>query len=153
MLVLALLMFFPITRQKVQMSEKQALLKTGLPERWFHKKYAIRQAYREKCKKWQTLFLTFFTSNIQEEQWPEFPGDPVSTAAILDIIFNHSVIVRIIGPSYRKHQEEMLQEKYRKLKENESQNTESGRRYEPKKRSEKRCRLKRSVTVYEFNEQ
>ena len=53
-----------------------------------------------------------FTSNIEEEQWPEFLGDPVSTDAILDRIFHHSVIVRIYGPSYRKYQSGLLQKKY-----------------------------------------
>jgi DNA replication protein DnaC len=67
-----------------------------------------------------------FTSNIDEDQWPEFLGDPVSTDAILDRIFHHSVIVRINGPSYRKYQGEKLQEKYRELKQNKQVDTESG---------------------------
>ena len=53
-----------------------------------------------------------FTSNIQEEDWPEFLGDPISTSAILDRIFHHSVIVKIYGPSYRKYQSDLLQKKY-----------------------------------------
>jgi len=53
-----------------------------------------------------------FTTNIEEPDWPEFLGDPISTSAILDRIFHHSVIVRIKGPSYRKHQGELLQEEY-----------------------------------------
>ena len=67
-----------------------------------------------------------FTSNIEEEEWAEFLGDPVSTAAILDRIFHHSVIVRVKGPSYRKFQGEKLQEKYRKLKESKPEDTKSG---------------------------
>jgi len=60
-----------------------------------------------------------FTTNIEEQDWPEFLGDPISTGAILDRIFHHSVIVRIKGPSYRKHQGELLQEEYaEKKKEN-----------------------------------
>jgi len=62
-----------------------------------------------------------FTSNIEEEDWPEFLGDPISTSAILDRIFHHSVIVKIYGPSYRKYQSELLQKRYaRKKTENES---------------------------------
>jgi DNA replication protein DnaC len=62
-----------------------------------------------------------FTSNIEEEDWPEFLGDPISTSAILDRIFHHSVIVKIYGPSYRKYQSELLQKKYARNKtENES---------------------------------
>jgi len=53
-----------------------------------------------------------FTTNIEECDWPEFLGDPVSTSAILDRIFHHSVIVRIKGPSYRKHQGQRLQNQY-----------------------------------------
>ncbi len=57
-----------------------------------------------------------FTTNIEEPDWPEFLGDPISTSAILDRIFHHSVIVRIKGPSYRKHQGMRLQEQYGKDK-------------------------------------
>jgi len=57
-----------------------------------------------------------FTTNIEEPDWPEFLGDPISTGAILDRIFHHSVIVRIKGPSYRKHQGERLQEEYAEKK-------------------------------------
>ena len=64
-----------------------------------------------------------FTSNINEPDWPEFLGDPISTSAILDRIFHHSVIVRINGPSYRQHQGELLQKKYANKK---SENAESG---------------------------
>jgi len=64
-----------------------------------------------------------FTSNINEPDWPEFLGDPISTSAILDRIFHHSVIVRIDGPSYRQYQGELLQKKYATKK---SENAESG---------------------------
>ncbi len=57
-----------------------------------------------------------FTTNIEEPDWPEFLGDPISTSAILDRIFHHSVIVRIKGPSYRKRQGELLQEEYAEKK-------------------------------------
>ncbi|MCF8226246.1 MAG: IS21-like element helper ATPase IstB [Bacteroidales bacterium] len=53
-----------------------------------------------------------FTTNINEEDWAEFLGDPISTSAILDRIFHHSIIVEIRGPSYRKYQSELLQKKY-----------------------------------------
>ena len=57
-----------------------------------------------------------FTTNIEEPDWPEFLGDPISTSAILDRIFHHSVIVRIKGCSYRKHQGERLQKEYAEMK-------------------------------------
>jgi len=53
-----------------------------------------------------------FTTNIEEPDWAEFLGDPISAAAILDRIFHHSVIVKINGPSYRKYQSELLQKEY-----------------------------------------
>jgi DNA replication protein DnaC len=53
-----------------------------------------------------------FTTNVEEPDWAEFLGDPITTSAILDRIFHHSVIVRINGPSYRMYQSELLQEKY-----------------------------------------
>jgi DNA replication protein DnaC len=64
-----------------------------------------------------------FTTNIEEQDWPEFLGDPISTCAILDRIFHHSVIVRIKGPSYRKHQGERLQKEYAEKK---TEDTEKG---------------------------
>jgi len=60
-----------------------------------------------------------FTSNIEKDQWPEFLGDPISTSAIMDRIFHHSVIVEIYGPSYRKYQSELLQKKYAKKQDKE----------------------------------
>ena len=60
-----------------------------------------------------------FTTNINEEDWAEFLGDPISSSAILDRIFHHSVIVEIRGPSYRKYQSELLQKKYGAKKEDD----------------------------------
>lgn len=59
-----------------------------------------------------------FTTNIEESDWAEYLGDPISSDAILDRIFHHSVIVRIKGPSYRKHQGKLLQEEYAETKTN-----------------------------------
>jgi DNA replication protein DnaC len=53
-----------------------------------------------------------FTTNVEEPAWAEFLGDPITTNAILDRIFHHSVIVKIEGPSYRKYESELLQRKY-----------------------------------------
>ena len=57
-----------------------------------------------------------FTTNVEEQDWPEFLGDPITTSAILDRIFHHSVIVRINGPSYRMYQSELLQKEYAEKK-------------------------------------
>jgi DNA replication protein DnaC len=53
-----------------------------------------------------------FTTNVEEQDWADYLGDPISTQAILDRIFHHSIIVEIKGPSFRKHEGQLLQEKY-----------------------------------------
>ncbi len=67
-----------------------------------------------------------FTTNIEEIDWPEFLGDAISSEAILDRIFHHSVIVRIKGPSYRKYQGELLQKKYKLPKDVKTEKPETG---------------------------
>jgi len=57
-----------------------------------------------------------FTTNVEEQDWAEFLGDPFTVTAILDRIFHHSVIVRINGPSYRMYQSELLQKQYAEKK-------------------------------------
>ena len=64
-----------------------------------------------------------FTTNVEEPDWAEFLGDPITTSAILDRIFHHSVIVRINGPSYRMYQSELLQKEYAEKKQ---EKTETG---------------------------
>ena len=53
-----------------------------------------------------------FTTNVEEPDWGEFLGDPITTTAILDRIHHHSVIVDIDGPSYRQYESELLQKQY-----------------------------------------
>jgi DNA replication protein DnaC len=67
-----------------------------------------------------------FTSNVEKELWPEFLGDPITTSAILDRIFHHSVLVEINGPSYREYQGKLLQEKYGEKKNGKANKTETG---------------------------
>ncbi len=62
-----------------------------------------------------------FTTNVEEPDWAEFLGDPITTSAILDRIFHHSVIVRINGPSYRMYQSELLQKEYAEKKQEKSE--------------------------------
>jgi DNA replication protein DnaC len=56
-----------------------------------------------------------FTTNVAEDDWAEYLGDPISTNAILDRIFHRSAKIEIRGPSYRQHEGNLLQEKYRNL--------------------------------------
>lgn len=67
-----------------------------------------------------------FTSNVEKEDWPTFLGDPITTSAILDRIFHHSVIVDIYGPSYREHQGKLLQKEYGEKKQEKENKTETG---------------------------
>jgi DNA replication protein DnaC len=53
-----------------------------------------------------------FTTNVEEQDWAEFLGDPISTQAILDRVFHHSILVTIKGPSYRVHQGDILRKRY-----------------------------------------
>lgn len=39
-----------------------------------------------------------FTTNVEEPDWADYLGDPVSTSAILDRIFHHSISVEGGGP-------------------------------------------------------
>lgn len=57
-----------------------------------------------------------FTTNVEENDWAEYLGDPISTKAILDRIFHCSVKIEIKGPSYRLHQGKELQKKYEERK-------------------------------------
>ena len=62
-----------------------------------------------------------FTTNVEEPDWAEFLGDPITTSAILDRIFHHSVIIRINGPSYRMYESNLLQKQYTGKKQENSQ--------------------------------
>lgn len=53
-----------------------------------------------------------FTTNVEEEDWADYLGDPISTRAILDRIFHRSIKVGIKGESYRKYEGNLLQQKY-----------------------------------------
>jgi DNA replication protein DnaC len=64
-----------------------------------------------------------FTTNVEEPDWAEFLGDPITTTAILDRIHHHSVIVDIDGPSYREYESKLLQKQYA---EKRQEKTETG---------------------------
>ena len=53
-----------------------------------------------------------FTTNVEEADWGDYLGDPITTKAILDRIFHYSIKVEIKGPSYRKHEGDELQKRY-----------------------------------------
>lgn len=59
-----------------------------------------------------------FTTNVEEPGWGDYLGDPISTTAIQDRIFHHSIQVEVRGPSYRKYEGELLQQKYAQKEKN-----------------------------------
>ena len=63
----------------------------------------------ERYKQRKSLIIT---SNVKKEEWAGYLGDPITTRAILDRIFHHSVQVEIRGPSYREYQGKLLQQEY-----------------------------------------
>lgn len=63
----------------------------------------------ERYNKNKSLMMT---TNVDEQGWAEYLGDPISTQAILDRIYHHSVKVMIKGPSYREYEGKLLQEQY-----------------------------------------
>ncbi len=83
-------------RLELQLTKEAHLLFKVVDERYLYKRPLI------------------FTTNVEENNWAEYLGDPISTRAILDRIFHCSVQIRIKGPSYRQHQGKELQKKYDK---------------------------------------
>lgn len=81
-------------RLELEVTREAHLLFKVIDERYKHRKSLI------------------FTSNVQEQDWPDYLGDPITTEAILDRIFHRSIIVQIPGPSYRQYEGKQLQEKY-----------------------------------------
>lgn len=81
-------------RLELEVTKEAHLLFKVIDERYIHEKSLI------------------FTTNVEQQDWAEFLGDPISTKAILDRIFHRSVKIEIKGSSYRKHEGEKLQEKY-----------------------------------------
>lgn len=55
------------------------------------------------CKK-----STILTTNIDFKALGEYLGDPVVTAALVDRMVHHAVIISIDGPSYRMHESKCL---------------------------------------------
>lgn len=51
---------------------------------------------------------TILTTNIDFRMLGEYLGDPVVTAAIVDRMVHHAVIITIEGPSYRMHESKRL---------------------------------------------
>ena len=57
---------------------------------------------------------TILTTNIDFKVLGEYLGDPVVTAAMVDRMVHHAVIINIDGPSYRMHESKRLNRASRK---------------------------------------
>jgi DNA replication protein DnaC len=51
---------------------------------------------------------TMLTTNIDFKALGEYLGDPVVTAALVDRMVHHAIIINIDGPSYRMHESKRL---------------------------------------------
>jgi DNA replication protein DnaC len=51
------------------------------------------------------------TTNIDFKQLGDYLGDPVITAATVDRMIHHSIIINIEGPSWRLHESQQLNAK------------------------------------------
>ncbi|MEW6750628.1 MAG: IS21-like element helper ATPase IstB [Candidatus Latescibacterota bacterium] len=51
---------------------------------------------------------TILTTNIDFQQLGDYLGDPVITAATVDRMIHHAIIIHIEGPSWRLHQSQQL---------------------------------------------
>lgn len=51
---------------------------------------------------------TLFTTNLDFTQLGEYLGDPTITAALVDRLVHHAVIISIVGPSWRVHESNQL---------------------------------------------
>ena len=58
---------------------------------------------------------TILTTNIDFKALGEYLGDPVITAAMVDRMVHHTVIIDIDGPSYRMHESTKLNRSPRKI--------------------------------------
>jgi DNA replication protein DnaC len=57
---------------------------------------------------------TLITTNIDFKELGDYLGDPVVTTAIVDRMVHHSIIINIVGPSYRMHESKKLNAKVKK---------------------------------------
>ena len=56
---------------------------------------------KPKALPWETQYDTSITSNLVFSQWDRIFKDPMTTAAAIDRIIHHCVILELNGTSYR----------------------------------------------------
>jgi DNA replication protein DnaC len=55
-----------------------------------------------------TRASTIITTNVDFKELGDYLGDPVITTAIVDRMVHHSIIMSIIGPSWRAHESQLI---------------------------------------------
>lgn len=78
------------------------------PERQAYKTDDASLFYRVVAARYEAGDSCVITTNIQWDQWGEYLGDDIATAAILDRLVHHSYAIHIDGPSWRAKEHSRL---------------------------------------------
>jgi DNA replication protein DnaC len=78
------------------------------PERQAYKTHDASLFYKVVAARYQAGRSCVITTNIKWDNWGEYLGDEVATAAILDRLVHHSHAISIDGPSWRVRQHAQL---------------------------------------------
>lgn len=64
--------------------------------------------YKVVSARYEDGLSCVITTNIEWDQWGNYLGDDIATAAILDRLVHYSRAIHIDGPSWRSHQHKLL---------------------------------------------
>jgi len=78
------------------------------PERQVTKNTDAGLFYKVMAARYTAARSCIVTTNISWDEWGQYLGDDVATAAILDRLVHHSHAITIDGPSWRAHQHSKL---------------------------------------------
>lgn len=78
------------------------------PERQITKASDAQLLYKVVAARYSAARSSIITTNISWDQWGDYLGDDVATAAILDRLVHRSHAITIDGPSWRAHQHSRL---------------------------------------------
>ncbi len=78
------------------------------PERQAYKTDDASLLYKVVAARYEAARSCIITTNIEWDQWGDYLGDEVATAAILDRLVHRSHAITIEGPSWRAHQHQQL---------------------------------------------
>jgi len=78
------------------------------PERQLTKTSDAQLFYKVVAARYSAARSSIITTNIDWDQWGDYLGDDVATAAILDRLVHHSYAITIDGPSWRAHRHSQL---------------------------------------------